>query len=806
MHIPVKWLKDWIDFDKSLDDVGEEFTSLGIELEGIAGRLEPIEHVVVAQVQQAERHPNADKLQVAEVFDGEQSYQVVCGAANCRKGINCAFAKIGAKLPGDFEIKKAKLRGVESFGMLAARQELGLESEDEGIVELPEDAKLGSDPSQYLNRPVFELGLTPNLAHCFSIRGCARELAALWDQPLKKKDEVLPELNQGTSYRAKISEKAACPRYNSLLVEGVKVGPSPQWLQEYLEAAGMRPINNVVDITNYVMLDLGHPLHAFDRAKLEGDLEVRFAKEAEPLTTLDGAERFLNPSILVIADSKKAVALAGVMGGANSEVDEKSVDLVLEAAYFDPVVVRKGAKQLKLSSESSKRFERGCDPCQLKHSLQVAAKLLEELAGGKAQALFDEKDEAFLRQWQARQVGLRLGFLNKVLGLELGEEEAAAYLKRLGFKVESKKGELLCTVPSFRHDIAIEIDLVEEVARLIGFSKLPKPEAKWTQLNSKNDALFDFEKPLRSFMLQLGLQEVMSSTLISPKWAEFDQKDESRRISTVNATSLEWSILRNTMLPSALALLKHNWDQQNKDLAAFEIGKVFFSDPHKLSPANCKDKESPYQEHTALALTLMGQRDPQFWNGEDSNYDFYDMKGQVEDILAHFNIEAQFVASEMDCFHPGRQAKIMVGEICLGHFGELHPCVMEKIDVPARAYFAQLSLIDLMSARQPPRSFEELAQFPCSTRDWTLTVNERLSFHELKEAVPFEQRLENFELRSIFRSDKLGTDSKNVTLRFTYRDLSKTLSQEEVDTAHQKVVQEVTKKLGHQLVDSNLVV
>ncbi len=790
MKLSLNWLHDYIQIDLPPKEIAKILTAAGLEVESIENLSGGFEGVVVGEVLKVDKHPDADQLCIAQVSDGQETYQVVCGAPNCRVGLKTAFARLGAtptEANGEkFKIKKAKLRGVESSGMLCAADEIGLADEKQGgIIELDGTMKVGEDLSSLASDTVFEIGLTPNLGHCNCVVGVARELSALTGEPA-----VLPALNVQEDQslhtpglvKVDIQDFKKCPRYACRVVKDVKVGPSPEWLKQRLKASGIRPINNVVDITNFVFLEIGQPLHAFDYDTIsEHKIIVRTAQEGEEFVTLDDKTRILTAEDLLICDASKGIAIAGVMGGKNSEVSTETTNVLLEAAYFNPQSIRKTSKKLSLQTDSSKRFERGSDPNAVLWALDRAAMLIQQLAGGKvAQSPLDIKKQAFPES----VIPCRLSRINGLLGTHLSVSEVETLFKRLGF-IYSWDGQdkFSVTVPTYRVDIQGEIDLIEEAARIYGYENIDRSKPLYKDSNIPHAPLFLFEKDLRERLVAEGLQEFLTCDLIGPTILNIvgAGREDLEAIKVMNPISIEQSILRTSLLPGLLQVVKYNAARQNQNICGFEIGRIHFKFGDQ------------YKEQTVVGIVLKGQAQRHTWYEKPREYDFYDLKGILENILRELRVfNVTFKPDDLSNFHTGRQAAIFVDEIKIGSLGEVHPAIIRRLDVSQRIYFAELNLHDLIQARQIQYKMKDIPIYPGSERDWTLTVNESISIQHIFDSihsVPSEF-LKFVNLVDIYRSEKLGEGLKNVTLRFMYRDDQKTISQEIVDKEHARIMQE----------------
>lgn len=790
MRIPLSWLKEYIDLPFKVSEIAHKLTMAGLEVDGYESIGEAVQEVVVGRVLEASKHPNADKLSVAKVTDGKETYQVVCGAPNCRAGIKVAFARIGTTIK-DFKIKAAKLRGVESFGMLCSGHELGLSDEQDGILELPEHWPEGTSLAEFYADTIFEISLTPNLNHCASVMGVARELAAITGQSLRLPQIEVQESGEGVedSLRVEIIDREACPRYACRVIKNVKVGPSPDWLRKRVEECGLRSINNIVDVTNYVLLELGQPLHAFDYDRLEGhEIVVRKAKEGEVLQTLDGKERVLKENMLAICDQHRPVAIAGVMGGLNSEVTDQTQHVVIESAYFEPRGIRRTSKQLGLQTDASKRFERGADPNQVLFALNRAAMLMQKVAGGKIQAgLIDVKEQEFSEIF----VPCRLNRINQVLGMVFSRGEVENIFKNLGFAYQwDGQDKFTVKIPTYRVDIKGEIDLVEEVARLYGYDNLSRQGGRYQTSTLPSTPIYVFEEKVRSQLVAEGLQEFLTCDLIGPSLLQIVQDHSvppESIVKVMNPTSVEQSILRTSLLPGLLQVVKYNVDHQNHDVSGFEIGRIHFRDGEQ------------YKEQSVAGIILTGKSEPHDWKQKSQNYDFFDLKGIVENFLGELGItQLTFKNLTLPTFHSGRQASIFVDSLEIGSIGEIHPAIQRRLDIPQRILFGEFDLQGLIQVAKPLEKIKPLAMYPGSERDWTFTVKETVPFAKVVSLIQAQRSplLEEVSLKDIYRSDKLSSGYQNLTLHFIYRDLAKTVGQEEVETEHQRLTTSVLQQLG----------
>lgn len=792
MRVCLSWLKEFVAIDQSIEELSDLLTLAGLEVDKVEKAPFPFKGVVIAEVQETSQHPNADKLKVAKVFDGSETVQIVCGAPNCRPGMKVALATIGATLGTDteksFKIKKSKLRDVESFGMLCSEKELGISESDVGIMDLSSEAPLGTPLDEWLGDIIFEISLTPNLGHCMSILGMGRDIAALMDQKVALPNITLLSKHESSEVKVTLDDQENCHRYTCRKMSGVQVGPSPDWLKKRLEFSGIRSINNIVDVTNYVMLELGQPLHAFDAKKIEGNtLSIQSTSSPISFETLDGEKRKVPENILMIHDRDKPVAVAGVMGGANSEVGEETAEIILEAACFNPSAVRRSSKALNMRSESSARFERGVDiemvPVALDRATQLILKLCPEVK-------VYEKVDVYPKKQVRKNLTLRLNRVNQLLGTQLSLSEVESFLNRLEMDVSGNDVALAVTVPSYRNDIHGEIDLIEEVARVYGYNNIKKREARVVNSPLPHAPIYLMEKEVREALIGAGLQEFLTCDLISPELSELcleKHLGEKEEIAVLKPSSVDQSIMRMSLLPGLLQAVKHNFDRKNHDLAAFEIGKIHY-----------KEGEH-FKQRLTGAVLLTGKKAPHFWGEKPGEVDFFDLKGILENLLLHFHIqESTFEPAGLKSFHPGKQALFGVKESQVGVLGEVHPDRLHRLGIERKVFYAQFDLHSLMSLKQDERKMVPLPQFPGSERDWTVTLQKDLplgSLIKLFKAFP-SKLLKQSLLLDIYESEKLGKDKKNVTFRFVYRNDRQTIEQPQVDKEHARLLSYIEQKVG----------
>jgi len=808
MKVTLNWLKQYVEFDWSPAELAERLTMLGIEVEGIRKVGGELDGVVVAQVITRDKHPNADKLSVCRVNDGKGERQIVCGAQNFKAGDKVPLILPGASLPAQpgeapLTIKVGKIRGVESHGMMCSPQELGLPDTVQGLLILRENAQVGQPFAQYLGQTdsdvVYDLEITPNRPDLNSVIGIAREISALTGNPLKLPAVKLSATGGRVeeSVAVRIEDAELCPRYTARVIRGVKIAPSPDWLKSALEKVGVRSISNVVDVTNYVMLETGQPLHAFDYhllAKAGGDtcptIVVRRAAEGEKFMTLDGQERTLTGQMLLIADKTKAVALAGVMGGQNSEINLNTVDVLIESACFKPQNIRATSKKLDLRTESSYRYERGADIEICDWASQRAAQLILETAGGTlAQGVVD----AYPKPFAPKQITLRHTECDAVLGVTIPVEQQVEFLQRLGLKVETAAGAAPQTtafrVPSFRVDLKRGIDLVEEVARLYGVDKIPATPPRGAVGANPYDAVHDQLTDARRILTGLGLFEAQGQTLISDAAAKLVAGGALVPLS--NPLSSDMNVLRPSLLPGLLDALRHNVSRKTYDVALFEAGRVF-----KVAQAS-----SPaISEQRCIAIALTGQRNPLFWSGagREAKFDIYDLKGMLEEFLEQFGVRGvNYTRRAEPTALFLESATVHLGKFQLGEFGQLLPPLARQYDLRDAVLLAELNLDLLLARRNPAKSFRSLPAFPAIRRDVAMILPEAAT-HEailqvVKQAKP--ANLETVELFDVFRGKNVPAGQKSMAYAFTYRHAERTLTDAEVNAAHEKLVAQLKQKL-----------
>ncbi len=795
MKAPISWLKKYINLSKTPAQLAEILTLAGLEVEKIERETFSFEGIVIGKITEVKQHGDAEKLKIATVTDGKKSFQVVCGDTTIEEGLVVAFAKIGATLTlpsGEtLEIKKANLRGIESQGMLCSALELGISEESSQIYRLLSNAPLGKDLATYLYDPTFDICLTPNLGYCRSIFGIARELGAQLDEvinfPLAQVEE---DVDNPASAQIKVSNEdhEGCYQFACRVIRGVEIKQSPDWLKDWLEKSGHSIINNVVDVTNFVMEETGQPLHAFDGDKLpHRHIIVRSATDGEKITTLDGEERTLTEGTLLVCDEETPIAIAGIMGGMESGISSKTNTVILEAAQFNPSRIRQTSRKLGLRSSASARFENQIDAAAVHYALDRAALLIQEVAGGQ---ILKGTVSQSPKPYMPRFLTARLSRINSLLGTKFSLSEVEAYLNRLHITC-SLDGEDLFQIkaPSYRTDIQTEIDIIEEVARVFGFNNIERKRPLHVNSSVPHHPIYLLEKEVRKRLVSKGLQEFLTCNLISPQMCDLELENgmfQAEYIHVMHAKSIDQSILRPSLLPGLLSSIKSNQNHGNFDIAAFEIGRIQFK------------QEDRFDEKSALGLVLSGKRTTTHWDSKTQEADFYDLKGIVEDLASLLQLPKLYITdSKLQTFHPGRQAALIVGEERIGVMGEVHPKSINKLGIKGRVLFCEIDLFQVEKIRAKTTSYKELPQFPSSERDLTITMKKSQSLKKIFELLDRIEMplLKKSELLDIFESEKIGIENKNVSFRFTYRNDEKTIDLNEVESAHAKLVKLLEKTI-----------
>lgn len=775
MKISVSWLKEWI--ETIPEDLSDRLTMAGLEVEGVALAAPAFNGVVVGKVVELVQHPDADRLRVAQVDVGRDALvQIVCGAPNVAVGIKVPTALVGAVLPGDFKIKDAKLRGVASSGMLCSAKELGINEDASGLMILADDLAIGADFRELLDLDdeIIEIDLTPNRGDCLSILGVARDVAAITGQEVKACEAPEAIVENTLTKAVTIENTQDCPKYLGRVIEGVnQKAETPLWMCERLRRSGIRPHGILVDITNYVLLEIGQPLHAFDFAKVTGDIQVRRAKEGEKITLINEDVIALKNDTLVIADDQKVLAIAGIMGGLESACNDDTTTVFLESAWFNPITIAGKARNYGLHTDSSHRFERGVDFELADKAIEYATVLIQKYAGGKAGAISQAIDVKMLPQREPIKV--RFCKTNQIIGQEFTNHDINMFVNRIGNVTEINNDYLVVIPPSYRFDLQIEEDFIEEVARLNGYDNVPVSfemvsQVLMTKVPESKVTLTDFKKTLVS----RGFHEVIEMSFISPAWqAILDPKKSA--IALKNPISSDLSVMRTTLLPGVLGAMDHNLKRQQTRLRFFESGRTYNG-----------TLENIVQE-LHIAGAICGTAAPLQWGVEARAVDFFDLKGDVEALLKRTGRDDfVFVTSEREILHPGQSADIKLGSgETVGYLGKLHPSVVKALDLNRDVFVFELNY-DLLSGSETPK-FKELSRFPVSKRDLALVVPSNVTTQQvldvMKGGVEPRQYLINVNLFDIYapKAEKAENASKNMAFSLTFQNREESLKDVEVD-------------------------
>ena len=786
MIISEQWLRTWVSPQVTTDALSHKLTMIGLEVDSIAGAAEAFSGVVVAQIIAAEQHPDADKLRVCTVNAGDETVQIVCGAPNARAGLIAPLAKVGAVLPGDFKIKKAKLRGVESQGMLCAGAELTISEDNDGLMELPADAPIGADIREYLSLDdqVIELGLTPNRADCLSVRGVARDVAVAFDETLNETAIAPVESTIADTFPVAIEATAKCPRYLGRVIKNVDLSrPTPDYMRERLERAGLRSIDAAVDVTNYVLLELGQPLHAFDLDQLNGGIVVRECKPDEVLTLLDGTEQALEPGTLVIADHTQPLALAGIMGGADSGVSESTTNLFLESAFFTPELMAGRARSYGLHTDASHRYERGVDFQLQREAMERATQLFIDAVGGELGPVTEVVSDADLPVNEA--VLLREAQIEKLLGIKIDRVEVERILEGLGFWVVGHQQGWLCTAPSWRFDMGLEVDLIEELARIIGFDAIPSQPIKANLIPLAVPETARALRLAKNDLVARGYFEAVTFSFVAPELqAHFDP--ELSPIALKNPISADLAVMRTSLIPGLLKAIAHNASRQQSRVKLFETGLKFM--PGEGT-----------EQIPMLAIAVSGLRDLEGWSTDKTAADFFDVKGTVEGLLANLGDRLTFEASVFPGLHDGQSAAILVDGKCVGRIGAVHPNVRKVMGIPANTVVAEVLQSVVNEVAMP--AYDDISKYPETRRDLALVADKSAASAEVLSTIrkAAGSLLTKLDLFDVYEGAGLAEGKKSLAIGLTFQDQSRTLDESEVSSAVDQVLDSLQEKLGIEL-------
>jgi phenylalanyl-tRNA synthetase beta chain len=806
MKVSLSWLKDYVPIEMDPADLAEALTMVGLEIESVSERYSYLDTVFVGRIEEITPHPNADKLHLCQVDTGQGKVSVVCGAPNAETGMLSPIALPGTEFPEGFVLEKSVIRGQASEGMLCSEGELGLGEDRSGIMTLDPSLTVGDKlaPALALSDTVFEMEITPNRPDCLSVIGVAREIAAILKVGLTYPDFTLDDKGNAISEQTSIKIEAPdhCPRYVARLLEDIKIKPSPFWMQDRLLSIGQRPINNMVDVTNFILMETGQPLHAFDFDFLEENrIVVRTASKGERFVTLDEKERVLDSEMLMICDGKKPVAIGGIMGGFNSEIKDSTTRVLLESAYFNPVSTRRTSKRLGLSTEASHRFERGADPDGQIAAANRAAKLMVELGGGRLiSGLIDEHPNP----QAVKSLKLSVKKTNRLLGTQVQSREIANLLESIEFSVEkkdSKKGEDILTVtpPSFRVDISRPEDLMEEVARLSGYNNIPTTFPGMPATGRSFHKEIEVRNRLRRLMTGFGFRETTSYSFMHQQSADRLRlkPDDPRRqlVDILNPLTEDQAAMRTSLIPGFLETVHYNFSQQIKNLRIFEIGKIFINENPRQLP----------KEPEILAGLWTGSRYEASWHDQAADCDFYDIKGVAEGLLDALQIDGirftRLPDKECTYTRAGHTAQILSNDTLLGLVGEIHPEVLANYDLKQPAFFFELNLDQLLPLIKETKQSRPIPKFPAIFRDITIIVDNDIETQKIvaEGYNQAEALVESFKLLDVFEGKPIAEGKKSVSLRVTYRSPHKTLQDEDVTPIHQSIADRLVKAFNASL-------
>jgi phenylalanyl-tRNA synthetase beta chain len=799
MKVSQNWLKQFVDFKFTPEQFTEQLTMLGLEVESYEDLAKKYENFIIGEVLERAKHPNADRLTICKVNIGNAIQEVVCGAPNVAEGQKVIVALIGAVILHNqhdpegkpFIIERAKIRGVESNGMICSELELGLGKDAGGILVLDEKAKVGTLLAKYLGQTdvVYEIGITPNRADCLSHIGVAREIGLLVNKKLKMPKIVLKESTTAASKFAKIEilDKEKCPRYSARVIRNIKIGQSPKWLQDLLTSIGVRPINNVVDVTNYVLMETGHPLHAFDYDTLAGHkVIVRTAQEDEKFVTLDGKERTLTSDTLMICDAEKPIAIAGVMGGANTEISDATTNVLIEAAYFDPGNVRRTSKYLGLSTEASYRFERGTDINITVLAANRAAQMIQELAGGE---LLKGALDVYPKKRKPLIIKARVSRINSIIGISLKKAQIISLLKKIDLTAKSSsKDEILVSVPSFRNDILEEIDVIEEVARVYGYDNI----------ETKTRAAIDFSSNVRTDLLQDEVRDYLIGSGFNEVLA-IGLQDEATMalagkplVKAMNPVSAEMAALRTSLVPTALRIVKHNRNHGEKDLRLFEIGSIYLLNPEKA--LNTLDA---YYEEERLLLVLSGKNAPVSYGSASRDVDLLDVKGEVKALLSKFCLDNyHFIYYDTNESLCEPCIDIEINGSHAGFFGRVCTQITDNLGIEESVFVCELKIRAIRDGWVRDRKFSSLPKFPSVTRDLAFTIEAALPQKSVEDVIRKvgQPLCTNVVLFDMYSGQQTGTERKSLAYTLEFQSPDRTLTDAEIDDALKKIIEAVQRQ------------
>ncbi|WP_335901310.1 phenylalanine--tRNA ligase subunit beta [Shewanella algae] len=795
MKFSESWLREWVNPAISRDELTHQITMAGLEVDDVIAVAGDFSGVVVGEVVECGQHPDADKLRVTKVnVGGEELLDIVCGAPNCRQGLKVAVAVVGAVLPGDFKIKKAKLRGQPSHGMLCSYGELGIEIESDGIIELPLDAPIGTDIREYLqlNDVIIDVDLTANRADCLGMVGLAREVGVLNRLNVTEPSWEAANVSSERRVEIDVANPEACPRYLGRVVSNVNVkAQTPDWMVEKLRRSGIRAIDPIVDITNYVLVEFGQPMHAFDLDKIDGGIKVRLGNGEEKLTLLDGNEIIVPADTLVIADNSQALALAGVFGGEASGVSEQTRDIMLECAFFAPLAIMGKARRLGLHTDSSHRFERGVDP-ELQHkAMDRATRLVLDICGGEAGPVVEAKSEAHLPK--AADIKLRRSKLDKLLGHQISDADVEEILTRLGFQVEKQGSDWQVKTATYRFDMAIEEDLIEEVARIYGYNNIPNT-APLAHLSMTDHKESDLKlSRVRAMLVARGFQEAVTYSFVDPKLQKLVHPDSEAMV-LPNPISSEMSAMRLSMFTGLLNAVGYNQARQQTRVRLFETGLRFIPDAQA---------ESGVRQQAMLGAVIAGPQSDEHWSMESKTVDFFDLKGDLEAIIGLTVSEAEFSfkGAQHPAMHPGQCAEILRNDRVIGYIGAVHPSLEKPFGLNGKTIVFELELDALLQAKLPQA--QAVSKFPANRRDIAIVVDEEVAAGDVMTLIRKvgENQLVGLNLFDVYRGKGVEQGKKSLAIALTLQDNTRTLEEKEIAEMVDTVVSALKSEFNASLRD-----
>ena len=795
MKVPLKWLKDYVDIYIPVDELAAKLTLAGLEVSEIQIIGGSWDKVMVGRILAVNPHPDADRLRLATVDLGSKQITVVCGAPNLVVDDNIAFALVGARLIDGHsgkieELKPAKIRGVVSEGMICAEKELGISDNYEGILVLPREYEIGRPLADYLGETILDIDITPNRADCLSIMGIAREVAAITGNPFRMPDLAYKEGTKevGSYASVEIKDPDLCPRYCATVVDGITIGPSPVWMQDRLAACGARPINNIVDITNYVMLEFGQPLHAFDHREIRGHkIIVRRAADGEIMYTLDEAERKFSKNILLIADAERAVAVAGIMGGLSSEVRDSTTTILIESANFSQAAIHRGSQELKLSSEASVRFEKGLNPELALMAVKRATQLMAQVGGGKAAGGIID---VYPGKKDRKPIAVSEGDVKRTLGMSVNEEGIRKSLESLGLHcTKGNKGTILVDVPWWRNDINITVDLVEEVARATGYENIPISMLSSPLPTGESVPAIAFRRNIQDILVGCGFQEIITYPLTSlevlAKVSSGTGTPGPEPLKIANAMSRDLEYLRTSLRTGVLSVLARNQRNRESNIRLFEIAKAFIPRP----------KDLPVESEILCGLvdTVVPEM---YWQSKPAPVDFYFVKGIVETLLSRFGIKADYVNGNNDTLSPAKNADIVVESVKIGMIGEVHPAVLTRFDVAEPAFLFELDMDKLLALASKPLVYKAISKYPGITRDIAMLLDTGVTYQKVVDIVKEFSLVSAMQLFDLYVGEQVPEGKKSIAFRLTYQASDRTLKDDEVDKVQKRILERLSKELG----------